>query len=190
MDKIKLNIVALAHSENQQNSFIVVLKEEDGERRLPVVIGGFEAQAIALAAEGIKPNRPMTHDLLFNTLRSLNIELEEVAIVALRNGIFFASLNCTTLEGDRTVVDSRTSDALALAMRFQCPIYTNPDVMDEAGVLWKIDEGQTDVPVEIASDQLDELPVTQLEKLLERALADEDYERAAEIRDEMKRRDA
>ncbi len=192
MEKVELSIVALAQSETQNNSFIVLLKEEEGGRRLPIVIGGFEAQAIALAVEGIKPNRPLTHDLFKNTLRQIGVELLEIIISDLKQGVFFATLVCRIHDGSKVELDSRTSDALALAVRFSCPIYTYPSILDKAGVTWKPEEGEED-PKKNKLDPdkpLDTYSETELGELLDKALKSEHYERAAEIRDEMKRRES
>jgi uncharacterized protein len=185
MEKIPINIVALANSESQPNSFVVILKEETGDRRLPIVIGGFEAQAIAIAMEGILPNRPLTHDLFRNTLVSLGVEIREVIVSELKGGVFYATMICRQVDGNIVEMDARTSDALAMAVRFGCPIFAYAPVLDEAGVV--LEEPASDGAV-LESQPLDEISKEQLEKLLHDALADEDYERAAQIRDEIKRR--
>ncbi|MCB0588772.1 MAG: bifunctional nuclease family protein [Phaeodactylibacter sp.] len=188
MRKKELKIVALANSEAQPNSFVVVLKEEPGNRRLPVVIGAFEAQSIALALENIPTNRPMTHDLFKNTLIALGIGLREVVISNLRFGIFYATLICQTSDGATFGLDSRTSDAIALAVRFECPIFVKESILDEAGVT--ID--RFSAPEKAPSDNPKELSSCsdkELGQLLEDALASEDYERAARIRDEIQRRE-
>lgn len=185
MQKIHLQIVALVHNEAQPSSFVVLLKEEEGERRLPVVIGSFEAQAIASAAEGIKPNRPFTHDLFANTLRTFSIQLEEVLISELRSNVFYATLVCSTQDGMLYELDSRTSDALALAIRFGCPIYTYPPIMDEAGIIW---ENAPEQPIVASKRNLSSYSDEELEQMLEEALEEENYERAAMIRDELGRR--
>ncbi|MDX1665587.1 MAG: bifunctional nuclease family protein [Saprospiraceae bacterium] len=187
MDKIELSIDALAQNEAQNNSFVVILKEEGGDRRLPVVIGGFEAQAIAIAVEGIQPNRPMTHDLFRNTLSELGVDLVEIIISKLSQGIFYASLVCKQIDGSVLQLDSRTSDAIALAVRFGCPIFTVAEVMDKAGIQWGQEEEKKEK--EIPKDQpLTSYSEEDLRKLLDEALETENYERAAEIRDELKRR--
>lgn len=185
MEKIKIQVAAIAHNQSQPNSFIVLLREEEGNRRLPIVIGAFEAQAIAIAAEGVKPNRPLTHDLLFKTLQQFNIILEEVIISALRDGVFYATLICQNPGGGVTKLDSRTSDALALALRFECPIFTYPIIMDSAGIEWN-------PPIEQKEDDqeksISEFTDLELEEKLQKALEEEDYERAARLRDELKNR--
>jgi bifunctional DNase/RNase len=193
MEKVELSIVALAQSETQSNSFIVLLKEEEGARRLPIVIGGFEAQAIALAVEGIRPNRPLTHDLFRDTLRQIGVNLREIVISDLRQGIFFATLVCQIQDGSIVELDSRTSDALALAVRFSCPIYTYPFILDRAGVSWEPQGAEAQQPQQPAMPRPDQ-PLNnytdeELQQLLSSALSDENYERAAEIRDEMQRRE-
>lgn len=193
MEKVELSIVALAQSETQNNSFIVLLKEEEGARRLPIVIGGFEAQAIALAVEGISPNRPLTHDLFRNTLQQVGVDLREIVISDLRQGIFFATLVCQVSGGEIVELDSRTSDALALAVRFRCPIYTYPFILDRAGVAWEPQggepqEGKQPEPPP-AGRPLSQYSEEELLQLLEAALGEENYERAAEIRDELQRRE-
>ena len=134
MRKIELDIVALSHSVTQSNNYAVVLGEREGARRLPIVIGAFEAQAIAVAIENMTPNRPLTHDLFKNTLDTFNIQLKEVVINNLLEGIFYARLICLK-DGEIIEIDSRTSDALALSVRFKCPIYTYEFILDAAGVV-------------------------------------------------------
>ncbi len=180
--------MALAQNDTQQGSYIVLLKEDGGNRRLPVVIGAFEAQAIAVAIEGVNPNRPLTHDLVKNTLEQIGINLKEVVISDLRDGIFFATLVCIDVNGDTIEIDSRTSDALALAVRFGCPIYTYEFILEKAGVSWQ--GGTKDKPQSSPANKssLASTSVDRLEEMLEKALADENYERAAEIRDEINKR--
>ncbi|MCI4647383.1 bifunctional nuclease domain-containing protein [Phaeodactylibacter sp.] len=192
MRKIELDIVALSHSVTQSHNYAVVLGEQGGSRRLPIVIGSFEAQAIAVAMERMTPNRPLTHDLFKNTLETFNIELKEVVINNLLDGIFYARLICIK-DGEIIEVDSRTSDALAMAVRFDCPIYTYEFILDAAGVVLE-DEGdedmgepaEADIPEKRAS--LSSYSVEDLRKMLDEVLSEENYERAAEIRDEIDRR--
>ncbi len=200
MKKIELDIVALSHSVTQSHNYAVVLGEREGSRRLPIVIGGFEAQAIAVAMERMTPNRPLTHDLFKNTLETFEVDLKEVIINNLLDGIFYARLVC--LKNDELIeIDSRTSDALAMAVRFNCPIYTFEFILDAAGVILEepAESGQ-----EVSSTKtkkgtkkkkggargtgLSQYSDDDLDKMLDEVLADEDYEKAAEIRDEMKRR--
>lgn len=190
MKKIDLEIVALSHSVTQSHNYAVVLGESEGNRRLPIVIGGFEAQAIAVAMERMIPNRPLTHDLFKNTLSTFNVELKEVVINNLLDGIFYAQLVCAR-EGEEFVIDSRTSDAIAMAVRFKSPIYTFDFIMEQAGVVLDENESQTQstfMPENPKPSTIENLSVPALKKLLEEVLETEDYERAAKIRDEIKKR--
>ena len=192
MKKIELEIVSLAHSVSQSSNYTIVLGETEGSRRLPVVIGGFEAQAIAVAMERMTPNRPLTHDLFKNTLDVYDIEVREVIINQLLDGIFYAQLVCV-LNGDIIEIDSRTSDALAMAVRFKCPIYTYASILDQAGVTLETPDQSKKrqkqrrptrkQPATLSSRSLEEL-----EKMLDKVLNNEDYEQAAKIRDEINRR--
>src|SRR6478609_4247386 len=139
MKKIELEIVALSHSITQTHSYAVVLGEVNGLRRLPIVIGGFEAQAIAVALERMQPSRPLTHDLMKNFMMAFNVELHEVIINDLQEGIFYSKLVCSS-EHDTVEIDSRTSDALALAVRFGCSIFTYDNILDSAGMLMEGEE--------------------------------------------------
>ena len=191
--KIELEIIALSHSITQSQSYAVVLGEKNGSRRLPIVIGGFEAQAIAIAIEEIEPTRPLTHDLMNNILTEFKIELKEVIISDLINGVFYARLVCEH-EGQLHHIDSRTSDAIALAARFKCPIFTFESVMDTAGI--EIEEGElSDVePPSIVGSEEKEPPlytaksIDELKTMLSEAIEQEDYEKAARIRDEINKR--
>ena len=198
MRKIELDIVALSHSVTQSHNYAVVLGEQDGTRRLPIVIGGFEAQAIAVAMERMTPNRPLTHDLFKNTLETFTVDLKEIIINNLLDGIFYARLICER-NGEIFEIDSRTSDALAMAVRFNCPIYTYEFILDAAGVVLEETEEEKATahgggasrrrrknPVKGAA--LSTYSVNDLNKLLEEVLSKEDYEQAAKIRDEINRR--
>lgn len=191
MKKIQLDIVALSHSVTQSHNYAVVLGEQQGSRRLPIVIGGFEAQAIAVAMERMTPNRPLTHDLFKNVLLTFDIDLQEIIINNLQDGIFYAKLICLR-NGEVLEIDSRTSDALAMAVRFECPIYTYEFILDRAGVvLEETEEGAEVVSTRqevSAVKRLSSYSVDELSQMLEEVLASEDYERAAEIRDEINRR--
>jgi bifunctional DNase/RNase len=190
MKKIALEIVALSHSITQTHSYAVVLGELNGMRRLPIVIGGFEAQAIAVALERMKPNRPLTHDLMKNFMLAFNIDLKEVIINDLQEGIFYSKLVCTT-ENETVEIDSRTSDAVALAVRFGCPIYTYDNILESAGIVKDEEETPKKVVVthdETTGDDLESMSVYELEQLLTQVLEQEDYIRAASIRDEINKR--
>jgi uncharacterized protein len=187
MKKIELDIVAISHSVTQTSNYAVVLGEKRGSRRLPIVIGSFEAQAIAVAMERMTPNRPLTHDLFKNALE----------IYDLLDGIFYAKLVCSR-EGVLTEIDSRTSDALAMAVRFNCPIFTFEFILDAAGVVLE-DTDLEDEEQEPAfataeagssGNPLASFSTDALTKLLDEVLEEENYERAAQIRDELDRRKA
>lgn len=191
MEKIELDIVALSHSVTQSHNYAVVLGEKDGNRRLPIVIGGFEAQAIAVAMENMTPNRPLTHDLFKNALDVFNVNIIEVVINNLVDGIFYAQLICEK-DGDYYDIDSRTSDAIAMAVRFSCPIYTTETIMESAGVVLEEEKESGEiqrVETKSSADNYENLSVKALNKLLEEVLKNEDYEKAALIRDEINRRD-
>lgn len=194
MKKIELEIVALSHSITQTHSYAVVLGELKGQRRLPIVIGGFEAQAIAVALEHMKPSRPLTHDLMKNFMNSFGVELQEVIISDLQEGIFYSKLVCFT-ENDTIEIDSRTSDALALAVRFGCPVYTYEHILENAGILMddnatKKEKNESISNEEISSDRedLSALNIEELHTLLNEVLEHEDYIRAIAIRDEINKR--
>jgi uncharacterized protein len=196
MKKIELEIIALSHSITQTHSYAVVLGEVNGLRRLPIVIGGFEAQAIAVALERMQPSRPLTHDLMRNFMSAFNIDLMEIVINDLQEGIFYSKLICIN-EHDTVEIDSRTSDALALAVRFGCPIYTYEHILENAGIL--MDESgnkkkKTEIPVEESGsssagrEELAGLSLEQLQTLLTEVLEQEDYLKAIAIRDEINKR--
>lgn len=190
-----MDIVALSHSVTQSHNYAVVLGEVEGNRRLPIVIGGFEAQSIAVAMEQMSPNRPLTHDLFKNTLEHFDIDLQEVIISNLLDGIFYAKLVCMK-DGEGCEIDSRTSDAIAMAVRFECPIYTYDFIMESAGVeLSDTDEDDSSVTLPDtsakasgATEKYEKMSEESLNKLLDDFLANEDYEKAAKIRDELLRR--
>jgi uncharacterized protein len=195
--KIKLEILGLSPSQSQTGSFALVLGEELGNRRLPIIIGVFEAQAIAVQIENIVPNRPMTHDLFRSFAEALNYTLKEIIISDLSEGIFYAKIVC----GDdlrEVEVDSRPSDAIAIGIRFGVPIYTYESILSEAGIVSSSltdedeDEGSfVKEPLKSKgsfTEQLRDMPNDELQKLLEDALTKEDYEKAAKIRDELGKR--
>lgn len=190
MKKIELEIVALSHSITQTHSYAVVLGEVNGMRRLPIVIGGFEAQAIAVALERMKPSRPLTHDLMKNFMLAFNIDLHEVIINDLQEGIFYSRLVCST-DNETVEIDSRTSDAVALAVRFGCPIYTYDHILESAGIVKEEEDVQKKVVVthdESTASDLQSMSIKELEDLLAEVLEHEDYIRAASIRDEINSR--
>ena len=195
MKKIELEIVALSHSITQTHSYAVVLGEVNGLRRLPIVIGGFEAQAIAVALEKMHPSRPLTHDLMKNFMNAFTIDLQEIIICDLQEGIFYSKLVCVS-EHDTVEIDSRTSDALALAVRFGCPIYTYDNILESAGILMEEPAGgKKKQPKEAVAaessagtDDLKAMTLDELNALLNDVLEQEDYIRAIAIRDEINSR--
>ncbi|MBD0294885.1 MAG: bifunctional nuclease family protein [Flavisolibacter sp.] len=198
MKKIELEIVALSHSITQTHSYAVVLGEVNGLRRLPIVIGGFEAQAIAVALEKMQPSRPLTHDLMKNFMMAFNIDLHEIIISDLQEGIFYSKLVCTS-DNDTIEIDSRTSDALALAVRFGCPVYTYEHILESAGIMMEDTSAAnkkrkaTSTIEESGSagtgkEDLKSMSLEDLQTLLNEVLEAEDYVRAIAIRDEINSR--
>jgi bifunctional DNase/RNase len=190
MQKIELEIVALSHSITQSNSYAVILGEVNGLRRLPIVIGGFEAQAIAVALENMHPSRPLTHDLMKNFMTAFNLQLQEVYICDLQEGIFYSKLVCFNAN-DTIEIDSRTSDALALAVRFGCPVYVYDHILDQAGLATdKTDKVTMPETITKTSERSDlaKLSLAELNQLLTEVLEQEDYIRAIDIRDEINKR--
>ncbi len=196
MNKIKLDILGLSSSQSQTGSFALVLGEEKGNRRLPIIIGMFEAQAIAIEIEKIEPNRPMTHDLFKFFAEKFNFTVEEIFISEFREGVFFAKIVST--DGTRTVeIDSRPSDAIAIGLRFGVPIYTTESILSEAGIVLSDtdEEEEVDETHEVVESKsktkeelMKEMTVDQLNGMLEEAISNEDYEKAAFIRDEINKR--
>lgn len=197
MEKIKLEILGLSssHSHSQTGSFALVLGEENGNRRLPIIIGMFEAQAIAIQIENITPNRPMTHDLFKSFAYHFGIEVKEIIISDLREGVFFAKIVCEH-NGETLEIDSRPSDAIAIGIRFDAEIYTNQAVMEEAGIILS-DEFEEELETMQTpeaekepkkKEDIKDLSIEKLNKMLDEALAKEDYEGAAKIRDEINKR--
>ncbi len=196
MNKIKLDIVGLSYSQTQSGAYALVLGEVNGRRRLPIIIGGFEAQAIAIEIEKMSPSRPLTHDLFKSLSLNFNIQMQEIIIYNLVDGIFFAKLICS--DGRKTTeIDARTSDAIALAVRFQCPIYTYEFILASAGImiegsdfafLENIDPKEESDTVPISGSGFGSYSEIELKELLQKALDEENYEKAARIRDELTRR--
>ncbi len=194
MRKIELKIVGLMPSLAQSRNYAVILKEVEGNRRLPIVIGGYEAQAIAVSMENMVPNRPLTHDLFKNALETFDVQLKEVIISDLSDGVFYALLSCVK-EDSIIEVDARASDAMALAVRFRCPIYTYEFVLEEAGAEFEenyedefAQQEQAKGLSKPAGDPLNTYSVEALNHLLKEVIQNEDYEKAAKIRDEINRR--
>ena len=200
--KVKLNILGLSYSQTQSGAYALVLAEEEGDRRIPIIIGGVEAQSIAIKLEGLEPPRPLTHDLFLNFARAFDVELTEVLIYKLEEGIFYSELVCTR-SSEVIRIDSRTSDAVALALRFNCPIYTYEEILAKAGIVLDFGDTKessdtssptsTPSPRSKSSSQSDNNPLAsktlaELQAILDQAVEAENYERASEIRDEIKRR--
>jgi len=188
--KVRLRILGLTYSQAQTGSYALVLAEENGERRIPIMIGAFEAQAIALHLEELHPPRPLTHDLFRSFAKAYSIELREVFINKLEEGIFYSELVFYNGE-DIVKIDSRTSDAVALALRFKCPIFTSPEILGKAGII--MEEKTKDI-VDLSEEPisdiggLSDIKDDELEAMLGDAIKSEDYEKASQIRDEIKRR--
>lgn len=191
MKKIKLEILGISYSQSQSGAYALILGEDGEKRRLPIIIGSFEAQAIAIELEKMKPSRPLTHDLLKNFAQTFNIIIKEVIIYKFAEGIFYSKLIC--FDGIREVeIDSRTSDAVALAVRFKCPIYTYETILSAAGIVLQDDEKSPEEEI-ISSDPItpsdyESYTVKELEELLMAAIDEEAYEKASKIRDEINRR--
>lgn len=203
MKKTKLEIVGLSYSQTQSGAYALVLGESKGQRRLPIIIGGFEAQAIAIELEKMTPSRPLTHDLFKSFAEAFAIQLREVLIYNLVEGIFFAKLICSN-GSEETEIDARTSDAIALAVRFNCPIYTYEFILSQAGIVLEDEQtgsSATGEP-EKEKDEEEELmaeamgtttdygrkTLKELEEMLKKALEEENYEKASRIRDEIQKR--
>ncbi len=198
MKKIKLEIIGLSYSQTQSGAYALILNENKGKRRLPIIIGGFEAQAIAIEMENMKPSRPLTHDLFKNFADTFEISLKEVIIYTLVEGIFYAKLICAR-DQNEVEIDARTSDAIALAVRFHCPIYTYEFILNSAGIIMEEEAPKEKEATEISPkkeakaalptpEDLKGKTSEELNELLKKALDHEDYENASRIRDEMNRR--
>jgi len=197
MDKIKLKVLGISYSQTQTGAYALILSEESGERRIPIIIGGFEAQAIAIELEGLKPPRPLTHDLLVSFAEAYNIEVLEVTINRLEEGIFYSEITCFN-GSNRIKIDARTSDSIALALRFKCPIYTTLDVMNKAGIQLEEQNAEKEKSApspkkskqtKTAVNKYDDKSIEDLENLLKMAIEQENYELASDIRDEISRRE-
>lgn len=202
LKKIKLEILGLSSSQSQTGSFALVLGETEGNRRLPIIIGMFEAQAIAIEIEKIIPNRPMTHDLFKSFSNTFHFHVDEIVISDLKEGVFFAKIVCT--DGlKKTDIDARPSDAIAIGLRFDSPIYTYENILAEAGIVLtdQEEEEKTEIKTEPKAKVKKESPrkssggedyknysIEKLNDLLKDAIDKEDYERAAKIRDELSKR--
>jgi len=204
MSLVRLNIKGISYSQTQSGAYALILSEENGDRKLPIVIGAFEAQSIAIALEkDIRPPRPLTHDLFKNFSDRFNILIKQVIIHKLVDGVFYASLICEN-NGIEEIIDARTSDAIALALRFSAPIFTYKNIIEKAGIVLKInpkDKDDTEDSLVFEEANLDDenvdqnpesdyknLSLTKLREQLKAAVRDEDYETAAKLRDEISKR--
>ena len=196
MQKVKLNILGLSVSQSQSGAYALVLAEENGDRRIPIIIGPIEAQSIAIQLEGLKPPRPLTHDLFKQMATAFDIFITEVIIYKLEEGIFYSELVCIK-NGKQVIIDSRTSDAVALALRFECPIYTTEEILDRAGIVIEFENEQSqeewhqpmsEEPIREKKYEYSKYTSAELSEMLTNAINDEDYERASAIRDEINRR--
>jgi len=193
MEKILLEIIGMSYSQSQSGAYALILGEKEGKRRLPIIIGGFEAQSIAIELEKIKTPRPLTHDLFKTFAESFNIKLSEIIINKFHEGVFYAMLVCSN--GKKVIeIDSRTSDAIALALRFGCPVYTYESIMIAAGMLID-DDMETSRPEFTVEEEgsheettLAEYSLEDLKQMLKSAIEGEDYEKASRVRDEIKKR--
>lgn len=193
MSKVRLNIVGLSSGQSN-GSYTLILGEDHGRRKLPIIIGSFEAQAIAIEIEKIVPFRPMTHDLFVNFARTFNVQILEVDIYNLVDGVFHAKLICE-VDGDIREIDARTSDSIALAVRFKCPIFTHEHIMAEAAMIFTEDMTEDDMmeteeafKTESKGSEITKMSTEELEQKLQEALQIEDYQRAAMLRDELNKR--
>ncbi len=191
MEKVKLEIVGLSYSQTQSGAYALVLAEAGGKRRLPIIIGGFEAQAIAIELEKMTPTRPLTHDLFKSFAQSFDIEVKEVVIYNLVEGIFYSKLICER-DGQITEIDARTSDAIAIGVRFNCPVFTFESILTSAGII--LEDGEKEDNMNLLDEDTSEdeeevvespenLSIQELENQLNEAIENEDYELASKLRD-------
>lgn len=213
---VKLNVIGLTYSQTQSSAYALVLGEEDGSRRIPIVIGSAEAQSIAMHLQGLTPTRPLTHDLFITLLESYKIKLESVVIYRFAKEVFYSEMLFKDENGKVIRIDSRTSDAVALAVRAQSPIYTTEEILEQTGVVFEeeedadidddFDDAESDDELDLDSDQesdtedkypnllnganltLSDMDLDELHALLEKSIQDEDYERSVLINEEIKRR--
>lgn len=203
MKKVKLDIIGLSYSQTQSGAYALVLGEVNGRRRLPIIIGAFEAQAIAIEIEKMVPSRPLTHDLFKTFAQTYNVQITEILIYNLVEGVFFAKLICTDGESIQEI-DARTSDAIALAVRFNATIYTYEFILSSAGIVIEgndflflenmenipKDQGSEDIGASIPGANYKSLSIEELNQKLQEAIAEEAYEKAARIRDELSKRNS
>jgi hypothetical protein len=191
MKRIKLKVMGISYSQTQSGAYALLLIEENGERRIPIIIGGFEAQAIVIKLENLEPPRPLTHDLIKNIADKFDITVVEVMIYKLEEGVFYSQIVCNN--GDREyIIDSRTSDAVAVALRFGCPIYIDNDILEKAQLTNTPSDADMVSSGESTAGEpeskYDSLTEEELYKMIDESVKTEDYERAAAIRDEIEKR--
>jgi len=191
MEKIELKIVGLSYSQTQSGAYALVLAEKEGKRRLPIIIGGFEAQSIAIELEDMKPSRPLTHDLFKTFTDTFKVKITEVVIFNLMEGVFYSKIICTNEKNETFEIDARTSDAIAIGLRSKCPVYTFEHILDSAGI--QLDDDGTEVKegeefIENKTKEVDVISLKDLEEKLQEAIENEDYEKASTLRDEIAKR--
>ena len=193
MKRVKLKVMGISYSQTQSGAYALILIEENGDRRIPIIIGGFEAQAIVIKLENLDPPRPLTHDLFKKFADEFNISVIEVMIYKLEEGVFFSKLVCNNGEKEYSI-DSRTSDAVALALRFGCPIYITEEILNKAGITVNPTDSEISSVNEVESffepdkTKYDTYSDEELYKMIDEAIKTEDYERAASLRDEIDKR--
>ncbi len=191
MKRVKLKVMGISYSQTQSGAYALILLEENGDRRIPIIIGGFEAQAIVIKLENLDPPRPLTHDLFKKFADEFGIYVTEVMIYKLEEGVFFSKLVCNNGEKEYSI-DSRTSDAVALALRFGCPIFITEDILEKAGITISqadsdIQSADDDIPGQ-TGNRFDTYSDDELFKIIDESVKSEDYERAAAVRDELDKR--
>ena len=184
MNKILLNVIGITYSQSQSGAYALLLEVKGEQTRLPIIIGEAEAQSIAIAIEGHETRRPLTHDLFKTFAKSFDINITEVVINRFKEGLFYSELHCIK-DGEETIIDARTSDAVALALRFDAPIYANSQVVEEAGIIMDdidLDDSDSDFDTNTDTD-FERYDIKELEHLLQKAIEDEDYAKASVLRD-------
>jgi bifunctional DNase/RNase len=191
MKRVKLKVMGISYSQTQSGAYALILLEENGDRRIPIIIGGFEAQAIVIKLENLDPPRPLTHDLFKKFADEFNVYVTEVMIYKLEEGVFFSKLVCNNGEKEYAI-DSRTSDAVALALRFNCPIFITEDILEKAGITINPSDTETSLAEEespaMTGSKYDTYTEDELYKIIDESVKTEDYERAAAVRDELEKR--
>jgi uncharacterized protein len=193
MKRVKLKVMGISYSQTQSGAYALILIEENGERRIPIIIGGFEAQAIVIKLENLDPPRPLTHDLFRKFAEEFNISVNEVMIYKLEEGVFFSQLVCSNGEKEYSI-DSRTSDAVAIALRFGCPIFISEEILEKAGITINPTDTEVSASNEVnslfekESSKYESYSDEELFKIIDDAVKTEDYERAATVRDEIEKR--